>query len=59
MPYTENAIARVIAGARKAGVNVGAVKVEPDGSITVLDEKLAPAVTPKQDAPVPCKWDLE
>lgn len=60
LPFTENAIARAIAGARKGGVKVGAVEIRPDGSIVVLDESLAPAIYPKQDsAAAPSKWDLE
>jgi hypothetical protein len=49
LPFTENAIVRAVSGARKAGVKVGAVRIEPDGTITVLDASLAPAIAPTQD----------
>lgn len=55
LPFTENAIQRAVSGARKAGIKVGAIKVDPDGAITVLDESLAPTAAPKQDRP-PSKW---
>jgi hypothetical protein len=57
LPFTENAIARVVNGARKGGIKVGAVEVSPDGRIRVLDEKLAPVPEPKQDSVAPSKWD--
>lgn len=57
LPFTENAVARAVAGARKGGIKVGAVRVEPDGTIVVLDEKLAPAVLPHHDNDnKPSKW---
>jgi hypothetical protein len=58
LPFTENAIARVVNGARKGGIKVGAVEVSPDGRIRVLDEKLVPVPEPKQDSvPAPSRWD--
>jgi hypothetical protein len=41
LPYTENSIERVVNGARKSGVNVGAIMVAPDGTIVVLDALLS------------------
>lgn len=50
LPFTENAIARAIAGARKGGITVAAVRVEPDGAIVVLDAGLAAQILPRQHA---------
>lgn len=60
LPFTANAIVRAVYGARKAGIKVAAVRVEPDGSIIVLDEALAPVVVPKQDPEKAAlsKWDV-
>lgn len=56
LPFTEHAIVRAIKGVRRAGIKVGAVKIGADGSILVLDEALAPAVAPTQDAS-PSEWE--
>jgi hypothetical protein len=58
LPFTEMAIRRVIAAARKEGVKVGAVKIDPNGAVTVFDERLAPAMTPEHHpTPSPSEWE--
>lgn len=58
LPFTELSVRRAIAAARKEGVKVGAVKVDPNGAVTVFDERLAPSIAPTQDAvPAPPEWE--
>jgi uncharacterized protein GlcG (DUF336 family) len=56
LPFTELSVRRAIAAARKEGVKVGAVKVDPNGAVTVFDESIAPAIAPTQDAS-PSPWE--
>jgi hypothetical protein len=58
LPFTEAAIRRAVAGARKSGIQVNAVRISPDGSVTVLqDLAAAPA---SGENPAQSKWlDVE
>jgi hypothetical protein len=56
LPFTEAAVRRAVSAARKAGLQVGAISIAPDGTVTVYQcEPLAPPVAPTQNAP-PSKW---
>lgn len=55
LPFTENAIARVIEGARKAGLKPTAIAVGPDGTITVYEGLDAPKPS-KENPPALSKW---
>jgi hypothetical protein len=56
LPFTENAVRRAVTAARKAGMKVGAIRIEPDGAVTVFEcAPLDPLAAPVKDAP-PSKW---
>lgn len=48
LPFTENAVRRVVSAARKAGLRVNAVSVGPDGTVTAF-EGIATPSPPKHD----------
>jgi len=57
LPFTEQSIRRAIAAARKEGLDVGAITVGPDGSITIHQQGNAEAPATKRDL---SKWlDVE
>jgi uncharacterized protein GlcG (DUF336 family) len=41
LPFTEAAVRRAIAAARKEGIEVTAVSIAPDGTVTVFKQGLA------------------
>ena len=53
LPFTEAAIRRTILAVQKAGVEVGAVSVAPDGTVTVhrAGNSVAPAAPVNHNAP--------
>ena len=53
LPFTEAAIRRAILAVQKAGVEVGAVSVAPDGTVTVhrAGNSVAPAAPVNHNAP--------
>jgi len=56
LPFTESAVRRAVSAARKAGMKVGAIRIEPDGAVTVFEgEPLDPPAAPVKDAS-PSKW---
>ena len=56
LPFTESAVRRAVSAARKAGMKVGAIRIEPDGAVTVFEgEPLAPPTAPVQ-GDSPSKW---
>jgi hypothetical protein len=59
VPFTQAAVRRAIEGARAAGIEVGAVSVHADGTITVhkLGATVDPAPTaPHADSPEPWRF---
>lgn len=54
LPFTELGIERAIRGARRGGIEVEAVTVHADGSVTL--HKVAPPVAPGQNAGAPDPW---
>ena len=52
LPFTELALRRAIAAARKAGLRVSGTTIAPDGTITVHygEPGIAPIVSPAQHA---------
>jgi len=52
-------VKRVVSAARKAGVEVNAVRVEPDGSVTIFQNGIEPPSPPNEN-PDHSKWlDVE
>jgi hypothetical protein len=51
LPFTEIAIQRAIAAVRKAGLEIYAVTVGADGSITVHQHPQSPASSPPTQTP--------
>jgi uncharacterized protein GlcG (DUF336 family) len=41
LPFTEAVVRRAIAAARKAGLEVSAVSIAPDGTVTVFQQGIA------------------
>jgi len=59
LPFTEARVRRAIAAARKEGIDVGAVSVAPDGTVTVYRGGVAVAPPPSEN-PALSKWlDVE
>jgi hypothetical protein len=52
--FTENGIARAVAGARKAGLKPTAITIGPDGAITLYESLDVPKPA-EQDLPT-SKW---
>jgi hypothetical protein len=50
LPFTESTVRRAISGARKAGLQVNAVSIAPDGTVTVFEGLENPSVTIDDDA---------
>jgi hypothetical protein len=48
LPFTESAVRRAVSAARKAGLQVNAVSVAPDGTVTVY-QGLEPFEPPRRD----------
>lgn len=44
--FKKDDIARAVAGASKAGMRVGCVRIDPNGSIIIMSESAAPANEP-------------
>ena len=56
LPFTEACVRRAVSAARKAGLQIGAVSIAPDGTVTVFQgAPLAAPTPPPQDA-APSKW---
>lgn len=53
--FTQAQIARAVQGAKKAGLDVAAVELRPDGAIRVLTKVDTPA--PPRDGEAPEPWD--
>lgn len=51
--FTEAQISRAIKGALKAGLDIGEVKVDPDGTIRILPKTDTPPHDPRQPEPEP------
>jgi hypothetical protein len=59
VPFTEAAVRRAIAAARKAGLAVGAVRIEPNGAVTIFQTGIEPP-SASADDPAKSKWlDVE
>lgn len=59
LPFTEAAVRRAIAAARKAGLEVSAVSIAPDGTVTVFQQGIA-APLPSGETYAKSKWlDVE
>jgi uncharacterized protein GlcG (DUF336 family) len=48
LPFTESAVRRAVNAARKAGLQVTAVSIAPDGTVTVF-QGLEAAAVPEQN----------
>jgi uncharacterized protein GlcG (DUF336 family) len=60
VPFTEATIKRAVAAARKAGVEVNAVRVEPDGTVTVFQQGGIVLPSPSDENSATSKWlDVE
>jgi hypothetical protein len=60
LPFSEATIKRVIVAARKAGLEVSAVRIEPDGTVTVFQQAGIASPPPSDDNPDHSKWlDVE
>jgi hypothetical protein len=60
LAFTEATIKRAAAAARKAGVEVNAVRVEPDGTVTVFQQGSIASPPLCYDNPAKSKWlDVE
>lgn len=51
--FTKAQIARLISGAIDGGLQIGEMRVNPDGSISLLPDATKP---PKDERPAPEKW---
>ena len=59
VPFTEAAVRRAIAAARKAGLAVAAVRIEPNGAVTIFQNGIEPP-SPSNENPDRSKWlDVE
>jgi hypothetical protein len=59
LPFTEATVRRAIAAARKAGLEVSAVSVAPDGTVTVFQQGIASSL-PSGENRANWKWlDVE
>jgi uncharacterized protein GlcG (DUF336 family) len=60
LAFTESTIKRAVAAARKAGVEVNAVRVEPDGTVTVFQQGGIASPQPSGETRSNSKWlDVE
>jgi hypothetical protein len=60
LPFTEATIRRTIAAARKAGLEVNAVSVAPDGTVTVFQQGGIASPSPSDENSATSKWlDVE
>jgi hypothetical protein len=58
LPFTESRVRRAIAAVRKEGLEVSAVSIHPDGTVTIYQGVAAPATPAQDDAK--SKWlDVE
>jgi hypothetical protein len=59
LAFTESTIKRAVAAARKAGLAVAAVRIEPNGAVTIFQTGIEPP-SPSTDDPAKSKWlDVE
>jgi hypothetical protein len=59
LPFTEATVRRAIAAARKAGLEVSAVSIAPDGTVTVFQQGIA-SPPPSGENHAQSKWlDVE
>jgi hypothetical protein len=59
LPFTEAAVRRAIVAARKAGLEVSAVSIAPDGTVTVFQQGIA-SPSPSGEKHAKSKWlDVE
>jgi hypothetical protein len=59
LPFTEASVRRAIAAARKEGLDVGAVSISPDGTVTLYRGGVATTPPPGEN-PAHSKWlDVE
>jgi hypothetical protein len=59
LPFTEAVVRRAIAAARKAGLEVSAVSIAPDGTVTVFQQGIA-SPPPSGENNAKSKWlDVE
>jgi hypothetical protein len=60
LAFTEATIKRAVAAARKAGVEVNAVRIEPDGTVTVFQQGGIASPPSPDENPAHSKWlDVE
>jgi hypothetical protein len=59
LPFTESAVRRAIAAVRKAGLEVKATSIGPDGTVTIFHDGVAPQPSSGENQ-VSSKWlDVE
>jgi hypothetical protein len=59
IPFTEAAVRRAIAATQKAGLAVAAVRIEPNGAVTIFQTGIEPP-SPSDEDPAKSKWlDVE
>ena len=59
VPFTEAAVRRAIAAVQKAGLAVAAVRIEPNGAVTIFHNGIEPPL-PSNENPAHSKWlDVE
>jgi hypothetical protein len=59
IPFTEATVRRAIAAVQKAGLAVAAVRIEPDGAVTIFQHGIASPL-PSDETPSTSKWlDVE
>jgi hypothetical protein len=57
LPFTESRIRRAIAAARKEGLEISAVSIHPDGTVTIHQGIAAPAAPTQNNAPLLGEWE--
>ena len=59
LPFTEATVRRAIAAVQKAGLAVAAVRIEPNGAVTIFQNGIEPPSPPNEN-PDHSKWlDVE
>jgi hypothetical protein len=59
VPFTEATVRRAIAAVQKAGLSVAAVRIEPNGAVTIFQNGIEPP-SPSNETAARTKWlDVE
>jgi hypothetical protein len=59
LPFSEATVRRAIVAVQKAGLSVAAVRIEPNGAVTIFQNGIEPP-SPSDETPSNSKWlDVE